>query len=261
MRLLAVLGVLPVVLMAAACGGSGEGDGAQAPVAPPEPVAQQELLQLPEASTFGNIPELAKDPEPQAKTDGLVVHPHRELPIYREKNGPAVARLPVTQLGSPTWVPVIAKDGDWYQVLLPSRPNGSTGWIHASTGDLEEARTDYLVEVDVDAFTMTVREGDRELGRWTVGVGKPEYPTPRGRTFIMASIEETVANYSPYVLPLGTHSESHETYGGGPGTVALHGWPDDSPFGKADSDGCIRVPDDALDLLITLPLGTLVLIR
>jgi lipoprotein-anchoring transpeptidase ErfK/SrfK len=42
--------------------------------------------------------------------------------------------------------------------------------------------------------------------------------------------------------------------------VALHGWPDDSVFGNAVSHGCVRVPDDALEQLTQVPLGTLVLI-
>jgi lipoprotein-anchoring transpeptidase ErfK/SrfK len=62
------------------------------------------------------------------------------------------------------------------------------------------------------------------------------------------------------ILPLGTHSDTLDTYGGGPGTVALHTWPDASVFGTAASHGCIRVPPDALDQLTQVPLGTLVLI-
>ena len=45
------------------------------------------------------------------------------------------------------------------------------------------------------------------------------------------------------------------------GTVALHGWPDSQVFGQASSDGCVRVPDDALQLLRNLPLGTTVMLR
>ncbi|MCP9981085.1 L,D-transpeptidase [Actinomadura madurae] len=65
---------------------------------------------------------------------------------------------------------------------------------------------------------------------------------------------------SPTVLPLGTHSATLDTFGGGPGTVALHGWPDASVFGKAITHGCVRVPADALKALSRVPLGSLVLI-
>ena len=77
----------------------------------------------------------------------------------------------------------------------------------------------------------------------------------------MASIEETVTRFSPIILPLGAHSETFNSYGGGPGTVALHGWPNASVFGKDASDGCVRVPDEALRMLSSLPLGTVVRLR
>ena len=49
-----------------------------------------------------------------------------------------------------------------------------------------------------------------------------------------------------------------ESFGGGPGTVAFHTWPDPDVFGRAVSHGCIRVPADALERLMDVPLGTLV---
>ena len=66
--------------------------------------------------------------------------------------------------------------------------------------------------------------------------------------------------YSPVVLPLGTHSPTHDTYGGGPGTVAIHTWPNADVYGQAISNGSILVPQDALDQLVEVPLGTVVII-
>jgi lipoprotein-anchoring transpeptidase ErfK/SrfK len=40
--------------------------------------------------------------------------------------------------------------------------------------------------------------------------------------------------------------------------VGIHTWPDNSFVGKATSDGCIRVTQEALDELVKLPLGTIV---
>ena len=98
------------------------------------------------------------------------------------------------------------------------------------------------------------------VGSWTVAVGAAETPTPTGRTFLLGSIVDANQSYSPVILPLGSHSDTLDSYGGGPGTVALHGWPDDSVFGSAVSHGCIRVPDDALEQLSQVPLGTLVIV-
>ncbi len=255
----AMLGALLPALVAGCSGGE-----ASAPAAPPPQAApaRAEVAGLAEATTFGDLAGAQRDPAPQDATDGVVLRVKQDLAVHEAPGGRTFARLPAKQLDNPTWVPVIAKRGPWAQVLLPSRPNSSTGWVY--TGDraqVEKAKTPYVVEVDVDARRMTLRENGREIGTWTVGVGEPGTPTPRGRTFIMASIEETVTRFSPIILPLGTHSDTWSSYGGGPGTVALHTWPDPSVFGSASSDGCVRVPADAMQLLTSLPLGTLVLLR
>jgi hypothetical protein len=258
-----VPGILCLVL-AAGCahGGPSDADARPRLPAPVPAVARGDTAGLPEATTFGGLTAAPTDPAPHTPTDGVVLHALRDVTVHDAPAGKAFARLPANQLGSPAWVPVIGRHREWAQVLLPSRPNNSTGWLR--TGDptqVEEARSPYEVDVDVDARRMVIREDGRQLGAWTVGVGSVHAPTPRGRTYIMASIAETVTRFSPIILPLGTHSNTFNTYGGGPGTVALHGWPDPSVFGRAASDGCVRVPDDALRRLTSLPLGTLVLLR
>jgi lipoprotein-anchoring transpeptidase ErfK/SrfK len=112
--------------------------------------------------------------------------------------------------------------------------------------------------VNRQTFSLDLLQNGKSVGTWTIGTGKPEHQTPQGRAFVLASIEETVNTYSPIVLPLSYHSDSLETFGGGPGTVGIHTWPDNSFVGKANSDGCIRVPADALGRLAKVPLGTVV---
>ncbi|MFR9729050.1 L,D-transpeptidase [Saccharopolyspora sp. MS10] len=233
------------------------------PAATPPPAAGQadrvDLTGLPEATTFGDLDGAVPDPDPRGGTDGVVLRIDQDVGVHDAPGGTAFARLPAAQLGNPTWVPVLARRGEWAQVLLPSRPNSGTGWIRVRPTDpVSQARTPYRIDVDVDARRLVVWQGEQEIGSWTVGVGKEQSPTPRGRTYLMAAIEETVTEFSPIILPLGTHSETFNSYGGGPGTVALHGWPTADVFGKAASDGCVRVPPDALQLLSTLPLGTIV---
>jgi lipoprotein-anchoring transpeptidase ErfK/SrfK len=123
---------------------------------------------------------------------------------------------------------------------------------------VETAQNDYVINVNRQAFSLELLKAGKSVGKWTIGTGKPEHATPQGRAYIMASIAETVNTYSPVVLPLSFHSDSLETFGGGPGTVGIHTWPNDSFVGKANSDGCIRVPTDALTRLTKVPLGTLV---
>lgn len=233
-----------------------------APVAPKQPyvMAKADLGMQTDATTFTQFPSAPRDPAPDADTPGVVLHVLADTAVYQSPGGPVFAKLPPQELNNPTWVPVIAERGDWAQVLLPSRPNGTTGWVRIDS-QVQRARTPYVVDVNIDARQLTVRKDGAVIGQWTVGVGAPDSPTPRGRTYIMAAIQETVTHFSPIILPMGIHSNTFSSYGGGPGTVALHTWPDPSVFGHPSSDGCVRVPADALHLLASLPLGTLVHLR
>ena len=199
-----------------------------------------------------------------ADRDGTVVHPRRPVVVRSAPGGPGLAVLPVTALGSPTWVPVVSRRPGWLQVLLPSRPNGSAGWIADGGPDqLDLARSLAVVRVDVAAARMSISTAGQPTRSWPVVVGAPATPTPRGTTFLMASVDDPGNPYSRYLLPLGWHSDTLDSFGGGPGTVALHGWRDTGIFalrGRALSHGCIRIPADALARARALPLGTPVVI-
>ncbi|MCP2337733.1 L,D-transpeptidase [Actinomadura rupiterrae] len=247
---------LPVaaVLLLGGCGGHGSGGRADA--AGRSPAGQ--AVDAPEATTFATLRGAPADPAPDAGTGGLVVHPDEAVAVLDRPGGKPVAVLPSSELGGPTWVPAVEEDGEWLRVLLPSRPNGATGWVTRRGGGLRTARTPYAITVDVAHRALTLLKDGRQVGRWTVAVGDARTPTPSGRTFVMASLEPAKRTPSPVVLPLGTHSATLDTFGGGPGTVALHGWPDASVFGKPVTHGCVRVPQDALRRLAEVPLGTLV---
>lgn len=257
--------VLAVVTLAAACGTDVGPPDAGPPSASPEPVAPvsvsaAHMARLPLATTFAKLPKAPQDSEPFEPADGVVTHPTVPQVVYTRPGGPPVAVLPVTELGSPTWVPVVQTQPGWVRVLLPSRPNRSTGWIHVAGGGLRNAYSAYRVRVDLSAHRLTVFDTTRRLGSWTVAVGAPSTPTPTGRTFLLASRAPARPTYSPLILPLGAHSTSFDTFGGGPGTIALHGWSDETVFGRGISHGCVRVPADALRVLSRVPLGSLVMI-
>jgi lipoprotein-anchoring transpeptidase ErfK/SrfK len=251
-KAVALVAAAMLALLTAGCGGD---DGAAAQSGG---TSQEEVTALAEATTFTTLETPPLDPAPEAATEGEVLHPKRELVVHDAVDGKPIARLPEKQIESPTWVPVIARQGDWAQILLPTRPNGAAGWINTAGDAVESANNEYVVNVDLASFSLEILKGDEQVGEWTIGIGSAEHPTPTGRAFIIASIAETVNTYSPIVLPLSSHSDSHETFGGGPGTVGIHTWPDNSFVGEANSDGCIRVTQEALDQLVKLPLGTIV---
>jgi lipoprotein-anchoring transpeptidase ErfK/SrfK len=223
----------------------------------PPAVVPADISALPQSTTYTALYGAPLDPGPLAATDGTVVHPRREIVVYAAPGGAPIARVGPQQLGD-TWLPVIAQQPGWVQVLLPSRPNSSAGWVTDTA--LDQAVTPYLIRVHLGSFKMELLKGTQSLGTWTIGTGKKSAPTPAGRTFLLGSFTDPKQNYSPIILPLGTHSPTLNTFGGGPGTVALHTWPTADVFGTRSSDGCIRVPSDALRQLTRVPLGTLVLL-
>ncbi|MGD0067018.1 MAG: L,D-transpeptidase [Streptosporangiaceae bacterium] len=224
------------------------------------PFSAAQIAQLPLATTYGTTPTAPRDPAPFGSETGVVVHPTTTRVIYARPGGPAVAALPATQLGSPTWVPVVQSQPGWDRVLLPTRPDRSTGWIYLGGGGLQTAYSPYQVDINLAEYRLTIMKAGRSLGTWTVAKGAPSTPTPAGRTFVLASLVPLKPTYSPLILPLGTHSDTLTTYGGGPGTVGLHGWPEGSVFGHAVSHGCVRVPAAALRALSLVPLGSSVMI-
>jgi lipoprotein-anchoring transpeptidase ErfK/SrfK len=216
-----------------------------------------DLATLTGASTLTTIASAPLDPEPFSGTDGLVVHPRAEAALYTAPDAEAFAKIAPTQFGA-TWLPVVEKTDGWVRVLLPSKPNRSTGWLQDQ--DLQRASSSYLIRVHTSSRTIELFEQGKSLGEWKAGVGAKATPTPPGRTFLLGSIIDKTRSASPVVLPLGAHSPTLDSFGGGPGTVAIHGWPNPHVFGAAISAGCVRVPRTALAKLQQVPLGTLVLI-
>jgi lipoprotein-anchoring transpeptidase ErfK/SrfK len=239
-------------ILAAGCGGQSEAKSGGAPAA-------AAAAKLPQATTYTTLRGLPQDPNASAGDAATVVHPTVDTPVSAQPGGPPAAILPSLQLGGPTWVPVVETKPGWQRVLLPSRPNRTTGWI-ADGGTLKSAHSSYVVRVDTSDRRLAIQHAGRWIGSWTVAVGAAKTPTPVGRTFMLASLAPAKATYSPLILPVGAHSETLDTFGGGPGTVAFHGWPDRSVFGKAVTHGCVRVPPDALSALSKVPLGTPVII-
>lgn len=261
-----VAGMLVVVVTFFSLGGPGVGSssltsapdaGGPNAAAPAQPGVAPASDELPLSSTYTAVDGAPVDTG-TGTTDGVVVHPIRETPVRDAPDGRPIARMETTQFGE-TWLPVIEEQGGWVRVLLPSKPAHTTGWILAA--DVRRATTPYVIKVHLESMRLELVKNGTVTDTWTVGTGKPSAPTPAGRTFVLGAFSDRKQKYSPVILPLGTHSPTHDSFGGGPGTVAIHTWPSASVFGTASSDGCIRVPADALGKLTEVPLGTLVLIE
>jgi lipoprotein-anchoring transpeptidase ErfK/SrfK len=172
---------------------------------------------------------------------------------------PTASLPPTDELGSPLVLLADARAGDWYEALLPSRPNGSTGWVRA--GDVTAAAPAYRVEVSRAAHRLQlVRTADGAVVLTTVvGVGKPSTPTPPGRYFVRDLFPTHTMNhpYGPFAFGLSGHSDVLMHFGSGDGRLAVHGTNDPTTIGGDASNGCVHVPNDVdLALIPYLSLGT-----
>jgi len=151
-----------------------------------------------------------------------------------------------------------SQGSSWLKVDLPVRPNGSTGFVRSSDVNLEEDT--WRIRVELTAHRITVWNGDDVVHTEPVGVGTAASPTPPGEYFVTEAL--TVPSwqrsaYGPYAFGISAHSDIYTTFGGGDGTIGIHGTGDPSSIGKDASHGCIRLSNDGITSLIhAVPLGT-----
>jgi lipoprotein-anchoring transpeptidase ErfK/SrfK len=154
---------------------------------------------------------------------------------------------------------------DWVKVLLANRPNGSAGWIQRDRVVLH--RTRYWVTVRVRSRRVAVYRNGKRVRRFRAVVGAPGTPTPRGLAAIYERNRQPdpSAFLGPWALSLTSLSNVLESYGGGPGRVAIHGRAGASlldPLGTARSHGCIRVNNDDIRWMAArVPVGSPVRVR
>jgi len=140
----------------------------------------------------------------------------------------------------------------WLRVRLPDRPNGAAGWILADRAEL--SRTSWRLEVDLSARQVRAIRLGRVVRTFRAVIGAAATPTPRGH-FAVAEVvrqPDPTGFLGPWALHLTAHSDVLDDYGGGPGTVALHGRGGASlldPLGTARSHGCIRIDDRQISFL------------
>jgi lipoprotein-anchoring transpeptidase ErfK/SrfK len=153
----------------------------------------------------------------------------------------------------------ITHRGKWFKVLLPERPNGSTGWVRAR--DVERIRLRQHIKVDLSDRSLTFMRNGRRVDRFSVAVGTPATPTPTGTFYVWARVSQSNPRgpYGVYALGLSAFSVLPDWPGGG--RVAIHGTTDPSDTDAAVSHGCVRVHNPNMRKLTGVPMGTPVAIR
>jgi lipoprotein-anchoring transpeptidase ErfK/SrfK len=145
----------------------------------------------------------------------------------------------------------------WVKVLLPVRPNGSSGWMHSE--DVQVSQDPYHIQVDVAAHQITVFDGTQVVYQGPVAVGAPATPTPPGLYYTRVLLQTPDPNsvYGPFAYGLSAHSDALTTFEGGDAEIGIHGNNDASALGKSVSHGCVRMDNvEITELAKILPLGT-----
>ena len=151
---------------------------------------------------------------------------------------------------------------EWVEVELGVRPNGVRGWVRA--GDFNWTTVNHHVHIDVSDRTVALYDGDALVASTRAIVGKPATPTPTLRGFISEKLPNSAQQngsvvYGNWILFLSFYSEVHNSFGGALPVIALHGTHIPERVGEALSNGCIRVPNDIIEVIAQrAPLGTVV---
>jgi len=157
--------------------------------------------------------------------------------------------------GAPLTFYVEERQGDWLHVRLPTRPNGTTGWIRSS--DVSEKVLHYSLHVSTAGHSVTLLKDDVVVQTFSAAVGTGDTPTPLGEFYLTELLAPTNDGYGPYAYGISAFSEVLNEFGGGPGQIGMHGTDDANSIGQSASHGCIRLHnEDITTLAKLLPLGT-----
>jgi hypothetical protein len=153
------------------------------------------------------------------------------------------------------------RHGVWIRVRLPVLPNNSTGWVpRRALSDWKVVRT-HLV-VDRRALSLTLYRSGRPIFWTRVGVGRAQWPTPRGEFYVRNML---FGFDDPFFGPIayGTNARSPVlTDWPGGGFVGIHGTNQPGILPGRVSHGCIRLRNrDILRLSRLLPVGTPLTVR
>jgi lipoprotein-anchoring transpeptidase ErfK/SrfK len=183
----------------------------------------------------------------------------RSVSVYRSPT----ARKPFLTLRSPnadgatlTFLVKQRRPG-WERVYLPTRPNGSTGWVRDAAVNL--SLDPYRVVVSLSSHSLSVYKENRLIQHEPAGVGRSVVPTPAGTYFLVELLRQPNPNgvYGPYAFGLSAYSNVLYSFGGGPGQIGLHGTNEPASLGIDASHGCIRISNAGIAKLAQmLPLGT-----
>jgi lipoprotein-anchoring transpeptidase ErfK/SrfK len=182
----------------------------------------------------------------------------RHVSVREQPEGPSVHTLAnPSESGAPLTFLVTQQQGANLEVLLPTRPNGSTGWISAK--DVTVVADPYRIVVQLGAHRLVAYNRSAVVLDAAIGVGTRTTPTPGGRYYIKELLKPSNPNgpYGPHAYGLSGFSNVITKFAGGDGVIGIHGTNEPQLVGTDVSHGCIRLKNDDIEKLVPLlPLGT-----
>ena len=76
--------------------------------------------------------------------------------------------------------------GDWLQVLLPVRPNGSSGWVKAT--EVRLTQHGFRILIELGAHRITVSEGATVIDEEPIGVLRHRQAAGNAAQFLIAKL-------------------------------------------------------------------------
>jgi lipoprotein-anchoring transpeptidase ErfK/SrfK len=139
---------------------------------------------------------------------------------------------------------------DWIEVLLPVRPNGSTGWVKRS--DVRMEGNPFSIKIDLAGFNLKAYEGDEVILDVPIGVARENTPTPGGLYYTTELLQPPNPDsvYGTHAFGLSGYSEVLTSFNGGQGQLGIHGTNEPEKIGQSVSAGCVRLRNEDIDALV-----------
>jgi lipoprotein-anchoring transpeptidase ErfK/SrfK len=174
-----------------------------------------------------------------------------------------VAKLRLrTPVGTDEVVLVLARtvvdEQEWLRVRLPVRPNNTTGWVPAEAlSELQPVQT--WLRISTKTFRATLIKDGKRVFSAPIGVGQPQWPTPKGEFYVRAKLSGyggAGSFYGPLAYITSATSDTLTDWPGG-GLVGVHGTSLPGLIPGRISHGCVRMRNaDILRLANLMPVGT-----
>ena len=145
-------------------------------------------------------------------------------------------------------------DSDWLEVSVPIKNHGTFGWVRAESVSVEEHKAKVLI----DLYNETIEawlDGDLLFRERFIG-GSEEHSIPPGDFYINEMRYESDQEEFQKLVGTTAFSTTLETTAVGSPAVSIISHQVTQGSVEVQTKGCIRVTEEALENIFSLPLGT-----